>query len=297
MAEIVIPDNYVTQVPSFLVPKMPKELSNAEVPEKPAIPAAPEVAKPAVEAPAPEGAEPEQAEPLTTGKDPEKPVEEEKPSNRRFERRIDRATKARAQAEAKAEALAREVAELKAKQQAPADPQAPKMENYTDIEEYAKAKAEYAVKQETKAREEKQQQEQGAAARKTLLDNWTEASVRGEDKYDDFAEVVGELQPTTPWAIAIMKSDNSADVAYYLGKHLKEAQKIIALDPFSQILAIGNLSTKLSAAPVAPKQPSKAPPPINPVTGSAAVSEAGIKSQMPYEEYMKVRKKVFPRGR
>lgn len=296
MAEIVIPDNYADQVPSFIVPKLPPELSNDRKEEK-AAPAEPEKAKPAVEAPATqtEGAAPEQAAPVkeTTGTDPEKPKEE---SSRRFERRIDRATKARAEAEAKAEALAREVAELKAQRQAPADPQAPKMENFTDIEEYAKAKSEYAVKQELKAREDKQRQEQAQSAQKAIIEKWTEDISAGEDKYDDFAEVVGDLKPTSPWSIAIMESENAADVAYYLGKHLKEAQKIISLSPVKQIYEIGRLSYKLAQTPVAPKQPSKAPPPITPITGSASVSDHEIKPQMPYEEYMKVRPKTFPRG-
>src|SRR6185295_17680350 len=174
MAETVIQENYAEQVPVF--PKrfeLPKDFGKApeapkpEIKQQPAAPAAapaapaPETAKPASNTesePVTEGAEnDEQAEPLTTAKEPEKPGEKEQPSSRRFERRIDRATKARAEAEAKAEALAREVAELKAKQAPPVDPNEPKMADFMDIEEYAKAKATYAVKQESKAREEKQQ--------------------------------------------------------------------------------------------------------------------------------------------
>ena len=285
MAETVIPD-YVTQVPSFVVPKMPKELSN-----EPKEAAPPQEAKPTEQAPVTEGAEKEQAEPLTTEKEPEK-----QPSTRRFERRIDRATRARAEAEARAETLAKELQELKAKQTTPVDPQEPKMEQFTDIEEYKKASVEYAIQKTLKEKQDTEAKQQAETNQKRLLQDWTERSAEFEEEHDDYAETVGELKPTTPWAIAIMESEAGPQIAYYLGKHLKEAQKIIALPPVSQIREIGKLEAKLLQTPAAPKQPSKAPPPITPVTGSAAVQDNEIKPQMSYEEYMRVRAKTFPRG-
>lgn len=301
MAEIrAADDKYIDQIPTIRAFKLPADFGKApEAPkpdisqEKPAAPPTEAEAAPSTEsATVTEGADKEQAEPQTTAKAPEKP----EVSPRRLERRIDRATKARAEAEAKAEAYAKELAELKSKQAPAVDPQAPKMADYTDIEEYAKATADYAVKQETKSREEKAQQTQVQASRKALLDSWTEASVKGEDKFEDFAEVVGDLQPTAPWSIAIMKSENAPEVAYYLGKHLKEAQRISSLDPVSQIFEIGKLSLKLSQAPVAPKQPSKAPAPIAPVGATTTSGEPAVNDAMPIEQYMKVGAKAF-RGR
>ncbi len=292
MPETVIqenPEKYVEQVPTFGKFQLPKDFdkkpeSLAEAPKEPEL---------AEQAPAAEGVEPEQTEPTTTGKVPEKPKEE--PSSRRFERRIDRATKARAEAEQKAEALAKEVAELKARTAAPVDPSEPKMDQFSDIEEYAKAKAEYAVSRESKAREQKQQQETIESSRKELLSRWTEETIKGEDKYDDFSEVVGDLKPTAPWSIGIMKSENPADVAYYLGKHLKEAQKIIAMDPVSQIFEVAKISLKLSQTPVAPKTPSKAPAPISPVGAAASTKEVSVAEPMSMEQYMKVGAKAFRR--
>lgn len=284
MPEIVIPDTYADQVPSFVVPKLPEELSNdkKEPAEK----------KEAVPATATEGADKEQAAPdKDTGSPPAK-----SPSKGE-QQRMFRAIRKAAEATARAEMYAKENAELKAKQQAPSqDPAAPKMESFTDIEEYAKAKADYEVKKADKERVEKENNQRFETSKQKLVSDWAEKEAEAEDKYDDYAEMVGEITPTQPWSIAMMEAENGADIAYYLGKHIKEAQRIASLPPVSQIREIGKLESKLSSTPAAPKQPSKAPPPITPVTGSAAVSDNEIKPQMPYEEYMKVRGKTFPRG-
>ena len=294
MPEIVAKeDKYVTMVPSF---QLPKDFDKKPEAPKPDIAQAapPEEAKPAEQAPATEGAEPEQAEPQTTAKEPEKP--EEKVSPRRFERRIDRATKRAAEAEARAEALSREMAELRAKQVPVADPNEPKMADYTDIEEYAKAKSDYKVQQDRKERESKAETERTEKSRTALAATWAEKASEGEDKYDDFAEVVGDLKPTTPWAMAIMEADNAHDIAYYLGKHMKEAQRIIALPPVSQIREIGKLEMKLAAREDAPKKPSQAPKPITPVAGAAEVPDNDISKPMSFEQYQKMGNKMF-RGR
>ena len=292
MPEIVAKeDKYVTMVPRF---ELPKDFDKKPEAPKPDIAQAapPEEAKPAVEAPATtEGAETEQAEPVTTDKEPEKL--EEKVSPRRFERRIDRATKRAAEAEAKVEALSREIAELRTKQAPPVDPAEPKMADFTDIEEYAKAKSDYKVTQDRKERETKAEAERTQKATNDLTASWTDKSSQAEDKYDDYAEIVGDLKPTTPWAIAIMEADNGTDIAYYLGKHLKEAQRIIALPPVSQIREIGKLELKLATQTEAPKKPSQAPKPITPVAGSTEGSEIDFSKPVPFEQYLKWGNKTF----
>ena len=295
MAEIrAAEDKYVALVPRF---ELPKDFGKPPKPdiaqEKPAE-AAPSVPEPTEQAPVTEGAEPEQAEPLTTGKDPEKP--EEKVSPRRFERRIDRATKRAAEAEAKAAELERKIQSLESQRTVPADPTAPKMSDFTDIEEYAVAVKKHGIEQDRKERESKQQQEQTETAKSKLVRDWAERSAEAEDEHEDYAEKVGDLQPTTPWAIAIMESDIGPKVAYFLGTHLKEAQRIIALSPVSQIREIGKLEAKLSAQPEAPKKPSQAPKPISPVTGAAESGTSALGEPMPFEKYLSIGNKTF-RGR
>ena len=296
MPEVIIPDRYADQVPRFI---LPPELTNKpdvsadvsrETPEKievkPELPAEPvtDEAKPVAEAATTESA---QADKETTEIDPAKAT------TRRFERRIDRAHRRAAEAQARTEILEREIAEIKAKQVPVVDTQAPKMENFTDVEEYAKARETYATKKALDERDHKQRSESVKVAQAQLESKWEEKAGKAQDKYDDFDEVVGVLKPSTPWAVAIMKTDNGADVAYHLGSHQAEARKLFTLDPYDQILEIAKLSHKLSATPQKPKEPSKAPAPITPVAGEAGVSDMEIQPSMPFEKYLKVGNKMF----
>ena len=69
-----------------------------------------------------------------------------------------------------------------------------------------------------------------------------------------------------------VEAENAEDVAYYLGKNPKEAERIVSLPTLSQVREIGKLEAKLLAEPAKPKTPSKAPAPITPLTGAAPVT-------------------------
>lgn len=205
----------------------------------------------------------------------QKPNTDEQPDkrqSRRFERRLDKAYRRAAEAEAKAALFEKQLAEFRQTQQ-PVDPGAPRLESFKDIEEYAAAKAKYESERVLKEHQAKQQAETQKQQQARLVEEWESKTSRAESKYDDFDEVVGELQPTTPWAMAVMEAENAEDVAYYLGKHLDLARKIAAMSPVSQIREIGKIEAKLLAdPPTKPKTPSKAPAPITPLKGNAPVA-------------------------
>ena len=223
----------------------------------------------------------DQAPPATPEAKPEekaeeKPAEEVTPEqaakreSRRFEKRLDKAYRQRAEALARAELLEKELAALK-------QPQAPKGEptladfDY-DPEKYAAAKAEFAKSQAQKEFEVKQREQSEKVATQRLLSEWEEKVAKAEDKYEDFAEVVGDLQPTNYLIRAVMEAENGEDIAYHLAKHPKEARRIAELSPTAQIREIGKLEVKLQTKPAEPKTPSKAPAPITPLTGTAPVA-------------------------
>ena len=104
---------------------------------------------------------------------------------------------------------------------------------------------------------------------------------------------MGELKPVQPWSIAIMKAENGPDIAHYLGTHQTEARKIFALDPYDQIREIGKLELKLQTPASSPKQPSKAPAPISPVTEARKQGDMEIRPEMSFEEYRKIGNKMF----
>lgn len=225
---------------------------------------------------------------------------EEQPEKRgknRFERRLDRAYRREAEAKARAEFLEKRLNEIEAKIGGPKDQVdgEPKLADYDDIEKYAAAKAEFREKKAIEAYEAKQRQDQAKSQQQRIVSEWTEKAERGSDKYDDWDDVVGEITPSNPMTVALMRSENAEDVAYHLGKNLKEATRIAGLDPISQMLAIGALSAKLQLDPPKPKQPSKAPAPITPVSGkSEAPSDSDLeKAEM--KEFMKIRNRQLGR--
>ena len=290
MPEIVIPDRYVDQVPRFT---LPKELTNPEPKAEPAAP--PPEAEEAPKPPVAEAATPEPDK--TEPESPEEKPDEEKATSRRFERRIDRAHRRAAEAQARAELLEKQLAEVKASQAPKVPSTAPRMEDFTDVQKYAEAHAEYVKDQALKDYERKQRETAFQTRQAKMTQDWEAKVAEASEKYDDFEKVVGDIKPITPWAVAIMRSENGEDVAYHLGKHPQEARKILSLDPEDQFLEIGRLSARLANVETKPRTPSKAPAPITPVQAEAKPSGDEIRENQPPEEYMKIGNKMFRQGR
>ena len=275
----------------------------AELPLPPAVPAAPKrfelPAEPKPEVPAASDAPKADAQNTGDEATPAKP-EGEKPEEvtpeqaakregRRFERRLDKAYRQRAEAQAEAEVLRKQIAAL---QQPKAPEGEPKLEQFDyDPEKYAAAKAEFAKSQATKDFEAKQRADAGKQSQQRLVSAWEEKVERGIDKYDDWQDVVGDLQPTNAVLSAIMEAENGEDIAHYLGKNAKEAKRIAELPVVSQIREIGKLEAKLLSEPVKPKAPSKAPAPITPLTGAANVASDQPSDQDDMKSWMRKRQK------
>jgi len=228
------------------------------------------------------------------GETPEEvtPEQEAKRAGRRFERKLDKAYRQRAEAQARAELLEKQLADARtAASPAKAEGEPTLAQFDYDPEKYATAKAEFAAKKAEKDLGDKQRTEAHKAERKRLVSAWEEKVDRAQDKYEDWADVVGELQPDSPFTAAMMEADNGEDIAHYLGKHPKEAERIVKLSPMSQIREIGKLEAKLALTPEKPKTPSKAPAPITPLTGAAPVSSAEPSEQDGLGIWMKKRNK------
>lgn len=231
-------------------------------------------------------------------KPPEKPADPpSKPSQARYDRKIDKLHRKAAEAAAKAEFLERQLSDPNFLEQRLGQfkpkthqPGSPRMEDFQDIESYAAARESFAREQAIRDYHQQQIASQSKAQQEAVLSSWEAKTSKAETKFEDFDEVVGDLKPITPWALAIMQSENGDEVAYYLGKHIKEAQKIAQMDPVSQIREIGRLEAKLLAEPPKQKAASNAPAPINPISGTGA-PESGLREGMTYEQFVKIRNK------
>lgn len=224
----------------------------------------------------------------------DQPKEAPKPGKNSFERKIDRLYKQAAEQRARADFLEKRLEELTPKQPASVEG-APRIEDFDDIEVYADAKAKFEAGRILKNAQAQQQAEMTKRQIGQLASSWEEKAGRADGKYDDFDEVVGDLKPVNPLTIAIMQADNAEDVAYYLGKNIKEAQRIASLDPVAQIREIGRLEAKLLSDPPQPKEPSKAPAPIAPVTGQSNVANGEPQDSDDYATWLKKRNKQLGR--
>ena len=269
---------------------MSLEVAAAEIPAAPppAVPA--EVVNDGQNTPAESASAPQpEAKP--------EPKPDENKGSRRFERRISQAIRRAAEARAEADVLRRQIEELKQSSKPAADPNEPKLEAYSDIEEFAKAKAEYAVKQ-AKQREETERQTH--AQRKFVEDltaSWEEKVEKFSAQAEDFDSLVGELKPVNALVVAIMDEDNGPQVAYHLAKNPEEAQRIAGLTPLKQAKEIARLASKLASEPAKPKAPSQAPAPIAPVTGTAASASQEHKADDDMKTFIKKRERELGRKR
>ena len=230
------------------------------------------------------------------------PEQAAKREGRRFERRLDKAYRKAAEAQARAELLERQLNEIRSAPQqqaqvtASAQPGVPTLEAFGyDEEKYRTAVTEHAKAQAIREYEQRKQVETAQQYRQRIVSGWEEKAESVASKYEDFDQLVGEMQPTNHLTAAIMEADNGPEIAYYLAKNIKEAQRIVALPPMSQLREIGKLEAKLAAQPEKPKAPSKAPPPIAPLTGSSNVVTDTPSESDDYKTWLAKRNKQLGR--
>lgn len=86
---------------------------------------------------------------------------------------------------------------------------------------------------------------------------------------------------------AAQETDTPAAVLHHLGKNLNDALRIVAMTPAKMGAAVAKLSNTLAAQASAPPATSKAPPPVEPVTGASRNTPS--LADMPMPEFIKTR--------
>lgn len=108
------------------------------------------------------------------------------------------------------------------------------------------------------------------------------------EKYEDFEDVVlrDDLPITRDMAEAILELGGPGhDVAYYLGTHPREADRISRLGRIAQLKEIDKIAGTLARPP----EPTRAPPPIKPNEGSGAVEKK--LEDASYDDFVKIRRR------
>ena len=125
-------------------------------------------------------------------------------------------------------------------------------------------------------------------AQRTRQSEWDLRLMDFTQKHPDAEAVI--LNPALPLTADMFEvaqaSEMGPDIVYHLGKNPDKAARIARLSPQQQMVAIGRLEAELSQ-PAPKPQSSKAPPPPNPVDGSATPSVDP--SKMSIDDWMKWR--------
>lgn len=184
----------------------------------------------------------------------------------------------------------------------------PKLEDFTNHDEFIKAMAKYVARETLRTEREEQTKKEQEAARKSEFDAYNERAIAAQVKYEDWKEVVGQNITIPPAVhVAIIEMENGPDVAYYLGKHPELAKELMEMSPSRANGKIWRLSEQLeSEAPkeeeteevevepepekpkVEAKPERKKYEPIKPVGGGSSKSSVPL-DQMSMADYNKAR--------
>ena len=201
--------------------------------------------------------------------------------------------KEKAKAEAKAERRALKVYAEKLEgmtrqpaqqQEAPRDSK-PTMAQFTNVEDYVEAVADWKLAQRDEANNRNKAEEYGRATLTKTEKMYAEATTLSKD----FDRASFDELPLTPAiAQAIIDSDIPAKIMVHLSSNPDEADRIARLSPARQAAEIGKMEAKLAASPAKVKA-SNAPDPIKPV-GARNGATNGSLATASMDDYIAMRK-------
>lgn len=169
----------------------------------------------------------------------------------------------------------------------------PKVDDFTNYDDFVKAREDYAREQgKREASEEAERKRKEDDERRTAAEMAAKArefSTDGMAKYDDFFDVAlnrENFDPSPQVANIILESEQAVDVAYYLGKNPDVADRLEDMSPTQAAREIGRIEATLSTRKA---KPSSAPAPIKPI-GPGKDTPTPKPEDIPYSEYVKGRR-------
>lgn len=206
-------------------------------------------------------------------------------------KRLATVTRKRHDAERAAAAMQAQNAELLARIEALENPEGvksaaePSIEDYDTEEDYLDAIADYRADKivaERDAGKQKEQEEiaqqQQAEAVQAREGAFRDRLKEGTDKYDDFEDIVEDLNVTGDMLQVLESLPNLPDTVYALGKDLANVDKLNKMPFLDMAYKVKDISNKLLE-----KKTTKAPAPIKPVSTSGASMKT--LENMTMEEY------------
>jgi hypothetical protein len=182
-------------------------------------------------------------------------------------------------------------------QQKPAEITEPREQDFANTNDYIKARDEWSREQgrreaateaERKHKESEERRQAEEVSRRALT-----AIDKGRRKYTDFDTIAlnpDNFDPSPEVASVIMESDQAHDVAYYLGKHPDEADRLETMTATHVAREIGRIEAKLATKPNVKPKVSAAPDPPNKI-GPGKDAPTKSLEDVPYSEFVKRRRK------
>lgn len=163
----------------------------------------------------------------------------------------------------------------------------PKLEQYDDYDDYIIAKTTHQIEKKQQVKDQQREAEQAQQAAAEHVQEFQQHLTDARVKYNDFDEVA--FNPSIPYSEAmtdlVMTSEQGSDIAYYLGQHPEDAQRIARLSDRDAAREIGRLEVRVSIPQ--PKTISNAPEP--PSTVGSKETVAKDPSKMNTDEWMEWR--------
>lgn len=225
---------------------------------------------------------------------------EERPKPKKkggFQKRIDKLTKRTVELQDEVEYWKRQAATGKPPEPPKEAPKAaegkPKPDSFDTHEEYVEALTDWNVSQKIQEHETKRKQEEARATQAQRIEAWQERLDAAREKYEDFDDVMSDdIEVSQAVTEVLLDSEHGADLAYWLGTHTDEAERINRLSPVAAARELGRLEAQFIKAPEGAAKPApkpKAKPPT-PVKRSASTVEKSP-DDMNFQEFKAWRKK------
>lgn len=171
----------------------------------------------------------------------------------------------------------------------------PVLEKFQTYEEYLEALSDWKVTQHLAQERQHTESEAQQRAKASRAETYHSRVQKAIDSYEDFEEVAhgDHWSPTPQMTEAIQDSEKGPDLAYYLGSHPDEAERIAGLAPSAQYREIGRLEERLERGPA--RKTTEAPAPIKPA-GTRATAQKDP-AEMSFHEFTQWRQKFIAQRR
>lgn len=258
-----------------------------------------EVATTATEQVSEQVEQPTQAE-AAAAPDQPNPAEEQQRSRGGFQNRIDRLTREKYQLAQELQQREQRIAEyeqrLQQTQQQPAEQQ------YGSYEEFVAARAREAaleaIRQQTEQQRMQSEQTRQREAHTKLVGDFLSSANQLAAELPDYETVAGAVQMGGALGQALLRNDQGAHIAYYLGQNPQEQVRIEQLAGQDSVVAARELA-RLEAKAVAliqSRSRSSATPQGKPLSSAPAVNSREPSTADSTEEWMRKRREQLRRG-